>query len=225
MRPSPILPITSARRAGPVDRSRQQTGAEACFSIFCSSSTDPFVPQEFRYGITRAVLEAMLDTPPDELILQTHTHRLTEYLDLYVRLADRCRLRLHVSIETDRNRLPGLPPHASPIERRFEACAVLKRSGLPTVVTVSPLLPIDEPDRFFARVAEVADAVVIDHFVEGDGSADGSRTRRTDLPNAMQRVCAESVEIEYRERICDVARRYLPGRVGVSIDGFAGRYG
>src|SRR5204863_9456355 len=29
------------------------------FSIFCSSATDPFVPQEFQYGVTRGILDAM----------------------------------------------------------------------------------------------------------------------------------------------------------------------
>src|SRR5262245_27966144 len=47
------------------------------FGIFLSSSTDPFVPQEDRFGITRGVLEAMVLRPPDLLILQTHTHRVT----------------------------------------------------------------------------------------------------------------------------------------------------
>lgn len=194
------------------------------FSIFCSSATDPFVPQERRYGITRSLLEAMRELPPDELILQTHSHLATRYLDVYKTLAERCELRLHVSIETDRERLPGLPPPASSVEHRFAACAELKQAGLPVVVTVSPLLPIDEPERFFKRVAEVADAVVIDHFIQGDGSADGSRTLRTTLPAAMQAVDPGSISLEYRARMIEVARTYLPGRVGVSIDGFAKRY-
>jgi hypothetical protein len=52
------------------------------------------------------------------------------------------------------------------------------------VVTVSPLLPIADPERFFARLAGLADAVVIDHFIGGDGTPDGSRTLRTGLPAA-----------------------------------------
>lgn len=194
------------------------------FSIFCSSSTDPFVPQEFRYRITRSVLEAMLERPPDELVLQTHSHRVTEYLELYRELSRRCRVRIHVSIETDRERLPGLPPHASPVERRFAACRQLKEAGLAPVVTVSPLLPIDDPERFFSRIAGVAEAVVIDHFIEGDGSADGSRTQRTPLPDAMRAVSPESVTLAYRDRMVETARRHLPGRVGVNISGFAGQY-
>jgi DNA repair photolyase len=202
----------------------RRAGAQGLFSIFCSSSTDPFVPQEFRSGITRAILAAMLERPPDRLILQTHSHRVAEYAALLRDLADRCDVRVHVSIETDREEIPGLPPHASSVAKRLAACARLKEAGLWTVVTVSPLLPIADPDGFFARIAEVADAVVVDHYIGGDGSQDGSRTLKTALPAAMRQLDAESTELSYRDRMAAVARRYLPGRVGISIDGFAGRY-
>ncbi len=87
-------------------------------------------------------------------------------MDPYDRLASRCKLRFHVSIETDRDSMPGLPPHASPVERRLEACGQLRQAGQFTVVTVSPLLPIDDADRFFGQIAGVADAVVVNHFID-----------------------------------------------------------
>jgi DNA repair photolyase len=194
------------------------------FSIFLSSATEPFLPQESRYGVTRSVLEAMCVVPPDELVLQTHSHRVADHVELLGELSARCELRVHVSIETDRDSLPGLPPHASSVDKRFDACAKLQAVGLRTVVAVSPLLPIADPQRFFARIAETADAVVIDHFIEGDGTPDGSRTQRTDLPAAMEAVHSGSTTLAYRDEIVAIARRHLPGRVGVNIPGFAGQY-
>lgn len=192
------------------------------FAIFLSSATDPFVPQETRYGVTRGLLAAMLEEPPDELILQTHSDRVIAALDLCATLAQRCTLRVHLSIESDRDRLPGLPPPASTVAARMEAAARLCAAGLFVIVTVSPLLPIAEPERFFTRISEVAHAVVIDHFIGGDGSPDGSRTLRTRLPAAMAEVDPRSLDLDYRERIVACARRILPGRVGVSAAGFAG---
>ena len=209
----------NAERERRYARRRQQP-----FSIFCSSSTDPFLPQESRYQVTHGVLEAMLESPPDELVLQTHTHRVLESVPLIRQLAARCRLRVHVSIETDREELAGLPPHASPVERRLQACAELRQAGLTTVVTVSPLLPIANPRRFFSRIAETADAVVLDHFIQGDGSDDGARTRRTALPAAIEAIEPEALTLAYRDRMAAIAREFLPGRVGVNIEGFAGRY-
>lgn len=211
------------REQAPRER-RWARRARGEFSVFLSSSTEPFVPQERSLGITRQVLEAMCDEPPDALVVQTHSHRVSDYLDLYPRLAGACRLRFHVSIESDRDRLPGLPPPASPVARRLAAAEALRAAGLRVVVTVSPLLPIEDPEAFFARIARVADAVVVDHFVGGDGSPDGARTRRTPLPAAMEAVQPGSSELAYRDAIVAIARRALPGRVGVGADGFAARY-
>lgn len=208
--------VTSERRWARKYRGR--------FSIFLSSSTEPFLPQEERYGVTRSLLEAMLQEPPDELVVQTHSHRVSGALDLLVPLAELCRVRCHLSIETDRDRLVDfLPNHASPIPWRFEAAKRVRAAGIRTVVTVAPLLPIADPEAFFRRIAEHADAVVLDHFVGGDGSKHGSRTRRTRLPEAMELVESGSSDPAYRDLMVAVAQRHLPGRVGVSIDGFAGR--
>ena len=56
-------------------------GARGRFSVFLSSATEPFPPQERRYGVTRGVLEAMSEAPPDELIVQTHSHRVGEEVE------------------------------------------------------------------------------------------------------------------------------------------------
>jgi DNA repair photolyase len=194
------------------------------FRVFLSSSTDPFVPQELLFGVTRRLLEAMAADPPDGVILQTHSHLVTSCLDAVRRLAERTELRVHVSIESDRDRLPGLPPPASSVAARFEAAALLKQEGFRVAICVSPLLPIEDPESFFERIGRASHAVVLDHFIGGDGSRDGARTRATRLPLAMAEVDPGSLTLEYRDRMIGIARRYLPGAVGVGPDGFAGRY-
>ena len=198
--------------------------ARGAFSIFLSSATDPFVPQERRLGITRALLDAMLDEPPDALVVQTHVADVAREVARLRALAARCALRVHVSIESDRDRLPGLPPPASSVERRLAALRTLREAGIFTVATLSPLLPIADPTAFFRRIATCADAVVVDHFVEGDGTPDGARTLRTALPRVMEAVSPGSTRLGYRDEIAAAARAVLPGRVGVSREGFAGRY-
>lgn len=194
------------------------------FSIFLSSSTEPFQPLEKKHRVTRSVLEAMAELPPDELILQTHSHHVTDYLDLYPTLAMRMALRVHISIESDRDTLPGLPRPASSVVQRMEAARQLRNGGIFVVATVAPLLPIEAPEQFFARLAEVADAVVIDHFIEGDGSPDGRRTLRTALPVAIAGVEPGAISLEYRDRVLAIAARHFPGRAGVNIAGFAGKW-
>ena len=192
------------------------------FVIFCASVTDPFVPQERRYHITRRLLEAMIDQPPDGLILQTHTHRVADELARLVELSRRCELRVQVSIESDRDRLPGLPPSASPVAKRLAACERLRDAGVRTIVAVAPLLPIANPRHFFQRISEAADGVILDHFIGGDGSRNGSRTLRTPLPTAMAAIDPASVTHDYLDEMIAVAREIMPGRVGIGQTGFAG---
>jgi DNA repair photolyase len=218
---------TNAAEAYRTQYAREQSWARRSrgqFGIFLSSSTEPFQPAEKKYRITRSLLEAMLEMPPDFLIIQTHSPQVVDYLDLYPELAKYTHLRFHISIETDTDRLGDLPRPASPIAKRIAAAGQLRAAGLRTVITVSPLLPIANPDDFFARLAEVADAVVIDHFIGGDGSANGARTLRTSLPQVMAAINPASVTLEYRQQIVEIAQRHFPGRVGVNIEGFAGQF-
>lgn len=194
------------------------------FGIFLSSSTDPFVPQEARFGITRSVLEAMCEFPPDLLILQTHSHAVLNVLDLVLEIGKLCDARLHLSIESDRERIAGLPPPASPVACRFDAARTFRSRGIRTVITVAPLLPIREPIQFFERIGACADAVVIDHFIGGDGTATGSRTSKTQLPVVIREIHAGSESLAYRDEMIQVATRVMPGRVGVGSAGFGGAY-
>lgn len=211
------------RRQYPRERNWARGRSRGKFCVFLSSSTEPFQPAETKYRVTRSVLEAMRELPPDELIVQTHSHRVLDAADVLCQLKPVCGLRVHVSIESDRETLPGLPKPASPIERRVAAGRALRDKGIFTVATLAPLLPIENPERFFAGLQPAFDAVVIDHFIGGDGSAGGSRTRRTALPQAMALVEPASVTLAYRDQIVATARKFFD-RVGVGCAGFAGVY-
>lgn len=214
-----------AYREGVARERRWARRAKGAFGVFLSSATDPFLPQERRLGVTASLLDAMAEDPPDLLVVQTHSPAVALAQERLRRIADRCALRVQLSVESDRESLPGLPPPAASVRARLDAARRLRRAGLWTVVTVAPLLPIRDAQAFFARIAEAADAVVIDHFVGGDGSKQGARTWRTALPAAMERVEAGSARLAYRDAVVAEARRAMPGRVGVGREGFAGRYG
>lgn len=200
---------------------RKHRGA---FSIFMSSATDPFVPQEQRLGITASIIDAMADEPPDLLIVQTHSHLVAHAQQGLLNLSRKAAVRVQLSIETDRDHIPGLPRPASTVASRLSALAALKAAGLETVVCVAPLLPIERPEVFFERIAASAHAVIVDHFIGGDGSLAGSRTQKTPLPRVMAELEPGSDRLDYRDHIVELAREIMPGRVGVSRNGFAGRF-
>ncbi len=198
--------------------------ARGSFVIFLSSATEPFPPHERRFGVTRSVLQAISENPPDGLIVQTHSPSVVDFGELLEQINSATNVRVHISIESDRDRLPGLPPPASSVAARLAAARNCRDRGIFTVVTVSPLLPIQDPTTFFKRIAESADAVVLDHFIGGDGTANGSRTRKTPLPAAMAAVDPDCLTLDYRDLMGAIAEQHLPGRVGYHIDGFAARW-
>ena len=193
------------------------------FSIFFSSSTDPWQPIEKKFRVTQRILNAMLEEVPDILILQTHSAMILDDIECIVSLDQLCDLRVHLSIEGDQDTLPGLPPPPCSVDQRINLVKELALRGITVVVCMSPLYPMRDPNYFFTRLVESgASAIVIDHFIGGDGTQNGSRTRRTKLPLAIKSVDEQALELSYREKIATIARNYLP--VGISSSGFAGVY-
>jgi DNA repair photolyase len=199
--------LARERRRGPV-------------RIFCASVTDPYVPQERRLGVTRALLRAMVLEPPDALVLQTHTPGPLRDLDLLRALA--CPVSVQITVETDRDAIPGLPPHAYPPRERLDALRRLKDAGLRAVGVVAPLLPLADPEAFARALDAACTDVLVDHYLVGDGSPGGARTIRRGLPDRLRAHGFERwTRIDALHETAELFRRVLgPERVGVSREGF-----
>jgi DNA repair photolyase len=160
--------------------------------IYMSSSTDPYLPQEVTLKVTRGILELMLERPPDVLVIQTHHTLITRDLELIYSLSHVCELWVSITVETDMDPVPGFPRHASPPSRRLEALRLFRERDIPAQATVSPLLPLADPQSFAEKLNWACDRVIIDHYLIGDGSPGGLRTRRTDFISRLERVGLES---------------------------------
>ncbi|HEY3175344.1 MAG TPA: hypothetical protein VGK94_06225 [Candidatus Polarisedimenticolia bacterium] len=219
----------NAPRAYDADHDRIRAGSKPSLRIYMSSVTDPYVPQERSYRVTRGILERMRLRPPDLLVLQTHTPNPLWDIDLIEDLSRRFPLAVQVSVETDREKMgPPFPPHAYPVAERLSALARMKARGIETVAAVSPLWPIDDVEGFAHRLDEACAFVVVDHYLVGDGSRDGSRTRRRlalagrSFPDLLMEAGFEPwTRIEALDRVVAVFRRVLgAARVGVSSEGY-----
>ena len=150
-----------------------------------SSSTDPYIPQEKSLRLTRALLEEMVERPPDVLVIQSHHTLIERDIDLIADLSVRGEVWVSLTVETDMDRVPGLPPHASPPARRLAILERFRARGIPTQATISPLLPLADPPAFARRLDVACDRVILDHFLIGDGSPGGWRTRKTGFPERL----------------------------------------
>lgn len=64
--------------------------SRGAMTVFLGAATDPYQPVEVRYGITRILLEAMAELPPDFLLLQTRSPLVVRDADLLRGYAPAC---------------------------------------------------------------------------------------------------------------------------------------
>ncbi|RMH07521.1 MAG: radical SAM protein [Nitrospirae bacterium] len=201
-----------------------RSGEPKPLHIFMSSVTEPYPPQERKARRTRQLLEEMVHRPPDFLVIQTHTPLVADDLAVLLALHERCRLQINITVETDKLQLPPpFPPHAYSPESRIQALHTLHAHGLVTVATVSPLLPLDNPWRFARDLEAVSNQVVLDHYLLGDGSPQGLRTKQTELPRLLKETGFDDWNtLEKFEAIVGIFREVFKAspRVGVSREGF-----
>jgi DNA repair photolyase len=149
--------------------------------IFMSSVTDPYVPVEKNLRITRKLLEAMTKMPPDCLVIQTHTPNVLWDLEILKDLNEACKLSVQISIETDMENSDLEKfysykwKHVYSVKSRLNALQKVRKNGIWSVATISPLLPLKNPDNFAQAIESSCDYAILDHFLLGDGS-NGART-------------------------------------------------
>ena len=165
---------------------RPRRGNSKSLRIYMSSSTDPYVPQEKSLKLTRSLLEAMIDRPPNGLVIQTHATMIERDLDVIEDLATRTSVWVSITVETNRESLPGFPKHASSPAARLEVLRKFRDAGIRTQATISPLLPLTNVTSFAQSLNQVADRVIVDHYLLGDGSKGGWRTRQTEFPKLLE---------------------------------------
>jgi len=199
-----------------------QDGRPRPLKIYMSSVTDPYLPSETTLGLTRGLLEEMVERPPDVLVIQTHNTLVRRDLDLIEQISSLCELWVSITVETDMERILGFPPHASSPAKRVDTLKLFRDAGIKCQAVVSPLLPLQDPIAFANRLGEACDRVILDHYLIGDGSKNGLRTKRTNFISLLESEgFSEWTRIEKLWEIRDVFVSTLgPERVLVSKDGF-----
>lgn len=186
--------------------------------IFMSSATDPYQPTERKAGITRAILEEMVENPPDFLQVQTRSPLVTRDIDLLLKLKEKCDLIVSMTLETDREDIKQIfAPYAPGIKLRLKALKEVHDAGIPTQASVSPVLPFT-PD--FPKLLEgIVDRVWIDTLLIGDGS-NGRRSARLGMPKLFaEHGLSDWYSEDIHERVKKYFGKYFPDEmIGVSYN-------
>jgi DNA repair photolyase len=197
--------------------------------IALGTATDPYQPLERRQRITRSLLEVFAKHEGFSLGIVTKSSLIARDLDLLVRIAERNKLTIHITVTTTNARLARiLEPRAPSPELRLKALAEVRQAGLRAGVMCSPLMPgITDSRPSISAVAKAASAAGAQFFVAGalflkpcsqgtflkfvgehfPGQLEGYKRRYSE--NAF-------VSAEYRKRVRDlvesVCKEYKLGR-------------
>ena len=106
-------------------------------SVFLSSVTDCYNPFEKKYGNTRKILEQLVSIDC-ELNISTKSHLILRDIDL---LKQCKKLKVSVSVNTLDEQFKSDMDYASSIEKRLETLETLHKSGIYTVLFMSPIFP------------------------------------------------------------------------------------
>ncbi|MFH1212056.1 MAG: radical SAM protein [Candidatus Woesearchaeota archaeon] len=106
--------------------------------IFLSSVTDPYVPVEKKYELTRRILEKLVPLCPC-IGIQTKSDLILRDIDLLKQFKN-CEAGLTITTLDDGLR-KEIEPFASPISNRIIALEKLKKAGIKTYVFIGPILP------------------------------------------------------------------------------------
>ncbi len=106
--------------------------------ILLSSVTDPYIPIEGKYEITRGILQKLIPHQPDLSIL-TKSDLVLRDLDLIKQFKNReigfsfSSLEEYIRMEVE--------PRASPIDKRLNALKMVHEKGVRSYVFISPIIP------------------------------------------------------------------------------------
>lgn len=115
--------------------------------IGTGSMTDPYMPLERELGMTRRALE-LIDRYGFGVSLLTKSDLVLRDMDLLKRINERSKAVVQMTLTTYDDTLCGiLEPNVCPTSRRFEVLCRFRDAGIPTVVWISPILPMINDTR------------------------------------------------------------------------------
>ena len=167
----------------------------SCEPIAIGVNTDAYQPLEKKLGITRQILQVLLETRHPAYLI-TKSSLIERDLDLLTEMAQHNLVSVCITITTlDRKLARNLEPRATTPSRRLQTLKTLSDAGIPTRVSVSPVIPALNEEEMDSIVASAADA-----------GAQAAYAIVLRLPHELQQLFPEWLELHYPLRAARIMK-------------------
>jgi DNA repair photolyase len=185
--------------------------------VFLSSVTDPYLPAESRYGLTRGVLEVLLEFQLPVSIL-TKSDLVLRDLDLLTQF-EHCTVGLSL-MTVDDEVARRFEPRAPSPTRRLRALEKLRQEGLFTYAFLSPYLPrLSDIDRLMGALDGLICQVGVEALNTGGANWAGvERVLRRSYPDLLDGYKDLAEEKAFWDALEERAR-HLADEQGVAFMG------
>jgi DNA repair photolyase len=172
--------------------------------VVFSGNTDCYQPLEAAWGLTRACLEVCAEFRNPVGII-TKAALIMRDLDLLRRLNEEAAVRVFFSVPfADDVTARKVEPQAPSITKRLSALKALAEAGIPTGVSIAPVIPGLNDDHMYEILRQARDA--------GAQTAFYSLLR---LPGSVEPVFLERMSAMFPDRIKKITHRLKEVRGGV----------
>lgn len=107
--------------------------------IYLSSVTDPYLPHETKYKLTRRIIEKLIPLRPS-IGIQSKSDLIIKDIDLFKQFP-MCETGLTITTLNDSIR-KEIEPNTASIQNRIKALKELKQAELETDMFIGPILPL-----------------------------------------------------------------------------------
>jgi DNA repair photolyase len=182
-------------------------------TVYMSSVTDPYQPIEKKLELTRSILLELLDYHQPRLVIQTRSPLVTRDIDLLQKFEI---AQVNMTVTTDSERVRKIFEPLCPSNKdRLQAIKLINEAQIQACITMTPLLPLDNPEEFAkSLVATGISNFIIQPFHQERGKfTAGTREKALELFKEFNWTKEKYQEVE------NIIKSYIP-KIGIGKDGF-----
>ena len=178
-----------------------------------SSVTDPYQPIERDLNLTRNLLKELVYYHQPRLVLQTRSPLVTRDIDILKQFKT---VQVNMTITTDSENVRKVfEPLCPSNSLRMKAIKEVNDAGIHSCITMTPLLPVEDPESFALTLKSTG----VKKFIVQPFHADRGKFVAGTREAAMRLIKEMNWTIERYNQVEAILKKHIPD-LGIGKEGF-----